>query len=197
MAAINPNDLDAIDENLPFTNSTLSNLLGRKLTSNEFMHYFERNPHGVLYVHEFTRFMNEDTFARNIIPLQLQAQRERQAGYVNGERPNIPIQPIGHLIGGGSRSSGSLPTPPAAPAYGNSVPSYGPPPTQYGAAPPAYGAAPPQYGFPPGQQQYGTPATIVSQPVYGNQPPPSYSPSVPPLDSSAPPPYSDAPPPYK
>lgn len=40
VAAICPQDLDAIDESTPFSKFTLGNILGRKLTEQEYGHYF-------------------------------------------------------------------------------------------------------------------------------------------------------------
>ncbi len=42
VAAMNPNDLDAMDESVPFTKWSLDNLLGIKITEKEFRHYFEQ-----------------------------------------------------------------------------------------------------------------------------------------------------------
>ena len=89
VAAINPDDLDAIDENVPFTKNTLDNMLGRIHTPQEFQYYFERNPHASLYVDLYERFLNEQGFARNFIAKQEQARRERRAGYRDG----VPVKP--------------------------------------------------------------------------------------------------------
>jgi hypothetical protein len=40
VAALNPTDLDALDESVPFTKKTLDNLLGRELSGEEYGHYF-------------------------------------------------------------------------------------------------------------------------------------------------------------
>ena len=67
VSAINPNDLDAIDETIPFTKNTLDNLLGRIHTSQEYKYYFDRNPNKKKYLHLYDRFLNDQTFARNIV----------------------------------------------------------------------------------------------------------------------------------
>ena len=67
VAPINPHDLDAIDESVPFTKHTLDNLLGRVHTAEEYKYYFDRNPHKHSYMHLYNRFLTEPTFARNII----------------------------------------------------------------------------------------------------------------------------------
>merc|ERR1712232_434041 len=96
VASINPYDLDAIDENLPFTKNTLDNMLGRVHTPQEYQYYFERNPHASLYVDLYPRFLKEVTFARKFVPSHEQSRREAGAGYVNGERKKPP-PPIAYL----------------------------------------------------------------------------------------------------
>eukprot|EP00604_Paraphysomonas_vestita_P001208 CAMPEP_0174817878 /NCGR_PEP_ID=MMETSP1107-20130205/435_1 /TAXON_ID=36770 /ORGANISM="Paraphysomonas vestita, Strain GFlagA" /LENGTH=466 /DNA_ID=CAMNT_0016028975 /DNA_START=48 /DNA_END=1448 /DNA_ORIENTATION=+ len=89
IACINPYDLDAIDENLPFSKATLDDILGRVHTPEEYQYYFERNPHAALYLDFYNRFLFEPTFARNIVPIQEQNRREATAGYIDGKRPAI------------------------------------------------------------------------------------------------------------
>jgi hypothetical protein len=100
VSAINPDDLDAMDENLPFTKNTLDNMLGRVHTFQEFQFYFERNPHAPLYVDSYPRFMTEMCFARRIISKEEQLRREQGAGYRNGKRPSSSYasRPIGQLL---------------------------------------------------------------------------------------------------
>lgn len=43
-AAINPDDLDALDQHMPFTKATLENLLGRGLMDSEYQQYFDVHP---------------------------------------------------------------------------------------------------------------------------------------------------------
>ena len=88
VSAINPDDLDAMDENLPFTKNTLDNMLGRIHTFQEYQFYFERNPHAPLYLDVYPRFMAEDGFARRIVSKADQVRREQGAGYRNGKRPS-------------------------------------------------------------------------------------------------------------
>lgn len=87
VSSINPFDLDALDENLPLTRYTMSNILGRQLNPVEYQYYFERNPNAALYVREYARFLNEEIFAQEIIPSEEQRQREQRTGYKDGERP--------------------------------------------------------------------------------------------------------------
>jgi hypothetical protein len=100
VAAINPDDLDAMDENLPFTKNTLDNMLGRVHTFQEYQFYFERNPHAPLYVDVYPRFLAEPCFARLIISKQEQLRREQTAGYRNGKRSSTSqyARPIGQLL---------------------------------------------------------------------------------------------------
>lgn len=95
---ISPHDLDALDENLPLTKSTLDNVLGRQLTPVEYQYYFVRHPSADLYLNEYALFLNKDTVARmperpkldepnlGIIKRSEQERREANAGYRNGER---------------------------------------------------------------------------------------------------------------
>ena len=97
-ASFNPFDLDALDENLPLTRTTLSNILGRQLSPKEYHYYFEKNPNAALYVGEYVRFLNEPLFARQIIPSAVQAQRELTAGYVETMRPERPLPDISRSL---------------------------------------------------------------------------------------------------
>lgn len=93
VAAINPLDLDAIDENIPFTRFTIDNILGRVHSPQEYQYYFERNPHATLYLDEYKRFLNDKTPASSIITKNEQARRERRAGYKDGVRRGNPPPP--------------------------------------------------------------------------------------------------------
>jgi hypothetical protein len=94
VASFNPYDLDALDENLPLTRSTLNNILGRQLNPREYQYYFERNPNASLYLKEYESFLNQEVFGRQIITTKEQDRREKAAGYIDGERPNRPIPDI-------------------------------------------------------------------------------------------------------
>mmetsp|Transcript_14328 Transcript_14328/g.21458 ORF Transcript_14328/g.21458 Transcript_14328/m.21458 type:complete len:474 (+) Transcript_14328:123-1544(+) len=88
VASINPDDLDAIDENLPFTKHTLDDLLGRTHSPEDYQFYFERNPHAPLYVDVYSRFLNEPSAARAIVSKHDQQNREHRAGYRDGKPPS-------------------------------------------------------------------------------------------------------------
>ena len=94
--SINPHDLDAMDETLPFTKSTLDNILGRQLSGTEYQYYFERNPSASLYRNEYERFLTEPRFSREIISKAEQANRERAAGFTReGYAPlNRPLPAV-------------------------------------------------------------------------------------------------------
>ncbi|CAE7702659.1 unnamed protein product [Symbiodinium microadriaticum] len=87
VASINPEDLDAIDENLPFSKYTLDDLLGRTHTPQEYQFYFERNPHAPIYVDLYPRFLNEPCPGRAIVTKEEQAHREKKGHYVDGKPP--------------------------------------------------------------------------------------------------------------
>lgn len=67
VAAINPEDLDALDESVPFSKQTMDDLLGRRLTLEEYAHYFQNNPHHKKYQHLYNHFCREDVSAKQII----------------------------------------------------------------------------------------------------------------------------------
>jgi hypothetical protein len=151
VGAINPHDLDALDDSLPFTKDTIDNLLGRIHTPVEYQMYFERNPNAVIYADVYRYFLNDKRFARDIILPQDQHNRESRAGYVDGKRPNRAIPSISHLLAPHTAAAmnASGPPPPYDPS--NSHPPAGPPPAfgQVGGPPPppyngsANGAPPP------------------------------------------------------
>lgn len=100
LAATNPHDLDAMDENTPFTRFILENILGRQLNPEEYQYYFERNPNAELYVQEYPRFLNDkESSGLEIVPQSVRNQREANAGYRHGERPSgRPRANITHLL---------------------------------------------------------------------------------------------------
>jgi hypothetical protein len=68
VAAINPDDLDALDESKPFTRGTLGNLLGRVLSQQEYQEYWNKHPTARNYNSYFSEFMREDLVSSQIIP---------------------------------------------------------------------------------------------------------------------------------
>lgn len=67
--AINPDDLDALDESRPFSKKTMDDLMGRKLSEQEFRKYYENHPLGKTkeYSDLYSKFLTEDTIARKIL----------------------------------------------------------------------------------------------------------------------------------
>ena len=136
VGAINPYDLDAMDENLPFTKATLDDLLGRCHTPDEYKYYFDRNTHGNLYRDVYQRFLNEKTHSRMLIPEADQKSREARAGYVDGKP-----------VGGGYIAPPPAQYAPQVVSYGVPHPhSHSHPPTSYAPQTTSYALAPPSYG---------------------------------------------------
>jgi hypothetical protein len=141
VSAINPSDLDAIDENMPFTKNTLDNLLGRVHTPQEYQYYFERNPHAPLYVDLYPRFLNEPVFAKEIVRPPDQQQREMRAGYRDGKRPGGgPARPdvVARQLAPYTAAASGMGYPQHGAAGVFNVPLGGGPPPAYSDAPPPY-----------------------------------------------------------
>jgi hypothetical protein len=57
-AAINPDDLDALNKHTPLTKVTLENLMGRGITENEYRRYFDLHPiAGRVFGPDFSSFL--------------------------------------------------------------------------------------------------------------------------------------------
>lgn len=102
VAAICPEDLDALDESYPMTKRTLDMLLGRRLNPEEYQRYFDMNPNGVRYRHMFQQFCREDVVANQILPELQRIQRPVYQqppvpGYVTAglQPPPPPVQQAG------------------------------------------------------------------------------------------------------
>jgi len=61
VAAFNPNDLDAMDESVPFTRQTLSNIMGYQSTPQEYRYYFDS------FLEAQRRLPNMKWFQRNFV----------------------------------------------------------------------------------------------------------------------------------
>ena len=81
VGAINPHDLDAMDENLPFTRFTLSKILGRNISNEEYQYYFDFNPHAKLYRDMYRDFAHAQEHAQKVVTAMERGRRERIAGY--------------------------------------------------------------------------------------------------------------------
>lgn len=77
VAAINPDDLDAIDESYPFTKCTLDNLLGRVLGEQEYQQYFYKHPKASQFSAYYSQFSRTDIVAGQIDVVQHEKQKER------------------------------------------------------------------------------------------------------------------------
>lgn len=64
--AINPNDLDAMDESRPFSKFTMDNIMGYTLTLEEYTKYWKNQPMSSKYQKDFTRFATEPRSAREM-----------------------------------------------------------------------------------------------------------------------------------
>lgn len=98
VAAINPIDLDALDEKTPFTKKTMDDLMGRKLTQQEYFRYFDSNPNAVRYRQQYLQFAREDIIARDVLrnmqgaaqPAYGQPQQPAQAPYMPAQQQPAP-----------------------------------------------------------------------------------------------------------
>ena len=79
VAAMNPHDLDALDESVPLTKFTLDEVLGRTHSAAEYDYYFNRNPHAKHYADKFEKFLVERVHAVHIIP-KSERQRRKKGG---------------------------------------------------------------------------------------------------------------------
>jgi hypothetical protein len=77
VAAMNPHDLDALDESIPLTKHTLDEILGRCHSAAEYSYYFNHNPHARYYADKFERFLTEPVTAVQIVPKNQQKNRKK------------------------------------------------------------------------------------------------------------------------
>jgi len=87
VAAICPDTLDAMDENIPLSRYTMDEILGRKMVPEEYEYYFLNQPHAVLYVDKYNQLLNDNRHASKCISKSDQQRREKKAGYIDGNRP--------------------------------------------------------------------------------------------------------------
>lgn len=93
VAAINPDDLDALDEAIPFSKKTLDDLMGRKTTLTEYQRYFQMNPNAVKYGYLQQQFEREDVVAQHILmpPTTLySAQNSNAFFHAQQTQPSAP-----------------------------------------------------------------------------------------------------------
>lgn len=75
VAAMNPHDLDAMDESVPFTKFTLDSLLGVTTSYNDYDYYFKNNPHSKNYRDKFEDFLTKEAHADQIVSKSEQKKR--------------------------------------------------------------------------------------------------------------------------
>jgi len=68
IGAINPDDIDGLDDPRPISKHTFDNLMGRNLTEQEYAYYFNNNPNGPKYRSFYSRLLNEKKSTREIVP---------------------------------------------------------------------------------------------------------------------------------
>jgi hypothetical protein len=61
VAAINPQDLDGLDEDMPLSKLTIENIMGRGLTIQEYEMYFVNHPDGRVFDPEYSLFVSSET----------------------------------------------------------------------------------------------------------------------------------------
>ncbi len=71
VAVLNPIDLDALDEPVPFSKQTLDNLMGFRLSPQEYQRYFQLNPNAAKYANLYQHFAREDVTAAQILKGEL------------------------------------------------------------------------------------------------------------------------------
>lgn len=182
VGAINPYDLDAMDENLPFSKATLDDLLGRRHTADEYKYYFDRNTHGKLYRDLYPRFLNEATVSRRIVSEAEQKNRETRAGYVNGKpasggyvvhSPQMPSAYMTPQVTSYPVTSYPVPSSTQPPLYNAPMATGGPVPISQLPNPPANTF---QQNNPPTNPGYKPTPTYTNAPSPGsnNDMPPAY-----------------------
>ncbi len=72
VAAINPDDLDAMDESLPMTRYVFSSLIGREISEQEFLNYWNTHPKARKYNQYYNQFLTDNSqMAKQIVPQYL------------------------------------------------------------------------------------------------------------------------------
>jgi hypothetical protein len=67
VGAINPYDLDALDESRPLSRFTMSQLLGRDLTPQEYRRYFDAFPHRAKFELQYYNLCNGNAHSYDIL----------------------------------------------------------------------------------------------------------------------------------
>lgn len=84
----NKDDLDMVDENVPFTKMQLDNLQGYVMTDATYRDYWINNPNAAVYEKDYPAFLSEACTQRMLVPEIEQKRLEQIMGYdINGEAP--------------------------------------------------------------------------------------------------------------
>jgi hypothetical protein len=94
VAAICPDDLDALDESTPLSSFTLTNLLGYRLTEQEYHHYWTLNPKASNYNHLYPFFLNEPCSGKELVRKEKsgELQKEQQLRIAQSQAAAYPPQ---------------------------------------------------------------------------------------------------------
>lgn len=71
VGAINPDDIDALDDSMPFSRMTMSNLLGHQLSQAEYQQYFSNHPKAATYQQYLPALMSVQAPGKKIIEQRL------------------------------------------------------------------------------------------------------------------------------
>lgn len=78
ISAISPDDLDALDENVPLSKFTLDELFGRVHSETEYQYYWNHNPNSKRYQNKYNQFLTEPAPSRRFIPKEERTQRKKE-----------------------------------------------------------------------------------------------------------------------
>jgi len=70
VGAINPGDIDCLDDPRPVSKFTFDNLMGRNLTEQEYAYYFFNHPNSSRYQPYYPSLLIEKKPTREIVPFQ-------------------------------------------------------------------------------------------------------------------------------
>lgn len=127
VAVLNPHDLDALDEPVPFSKQTLDNLMGFRLSPEEYQRYFQLNPNAGKYANMYQHFAREDVIAAQILKGQLPALASSsnqqtffstQSSTASSIQPMSGITPNTQVIASASTQPSA---PPLYPTLGNAA----------------------------------------------------------------------------
>ncbi|MBA3660321.1 MAG: hypothetical protein H0W64_01190 [Gammaproteobacteria bacterium] len=136
-ASINRDDLDAMDESKPFSKLTLDNMMGRKLSAEDYGHYFRFYPRAQQYQQYYNELARGDRTTNQIL---------------GNNNSNVPNQTMGYPSAPMPNNSNPMS------GYNNSAQSFNPNPMQQGmnnGSQPYPGSAQPPYNNMPPQSQAG------------------------------------------